>query len=85
MTGIRSLAIRRRLMWAVAVAAWACSNATEVDQTGGDSIASVVVSPPTSTVGDRRAGPVAGVRPRRRRKGGDRRFCSVECSGFEGR
>src|SRR4029079_6028070 len=50
MTGIRSLAIRRGLMWGAAVAAWACSNATEVDQTGGDSIASVVVSPPTSTL-----------------------------------
>ena len=50
MTGIRSLAIRRGLMWGAAVVAWACSNATEVDQTGGDSIATVVVTPPTSTV-----------------------------------
>jgi len=50
MTGIRSRAIRRGLMWGAAVVVWACGGATEVDQSGGDSIAAVVVSPSTSTV-----------------------------------
>jgi len=50
MTGIRSRAIRRGLMWGAAIVVWACGSATEVDQSGGDSIAAVVVSPSTSTV-----------------------------------
>jgi uncharacterized protein YjdB len=50
MTGIRSLAIRRGLLWGAAVVVWACSTATEVDQTGTDSVATVVVSPSTTTV-----------------------------------
>jgi len=50
MTGIRSRAIRRGLMWGAAIVVWACGSATEVDQSGGGTIAAVVVSPSTSTV-----------------------------------
>jgi uncharacterized protein YjdB len=50
MTGTRSVAIRRGLAWVAAAVVWSCSGATEVDTNGGDSIAAVVVTPPTITV-----------------------------------
>ena len=34
MTRIRSLAIRRGLLWGAAVVVWACGSATEVDRSG---------------------------------------------------
>src|SRR5512133_620386 len=50
MMGIRSLAIRGGLALVAAVVAGSCSSSTEVVEGGSDSIASVVVNPPTSTI-----------------------------------
>src|SRR4051794_28712474 len=50
MTGIRSLAIRRGLMWLAAAVVWSCSSATDVVENGGDAVAAVVVTPRTSTL-----------------------------------
>src|SRR5438309_8973344 len=50
MTGNSPRAIRRGLMWTAAVIVWACSSATEVSVNGPDDIATVVVTPSTTTM-----------------------------------
>jgi len=48
--GMRSVAIRRGLLWLAAAVVWSCSSATDVVENGGDTISAVEVTPPTSTV-----------------------------------
>ena len=47
---IRSRGVRRALLWAAATVVWSCSSSTETDVTGGDAVASIVVTPPTPTL-----------------------------------
>jgi len=49
MRGVRPLAVRRALVWAAATLVWSCSSSTAVDSTGSD-VASIAVSPSTSTI-----------------------------------
>jgi uncharacterized protein YjdB len=49
MRGIRPEAVRRGLVWAAATFVWSCSSSTAIDSSGSD-VASIVVTPPTSTI-----------------------------------
>jgi uncharacterized protein YjdB len=46
----RSRGVRRVLVWAAATVVWSCGSSTETDVTGGDAVASIVVTPPTPTL-----------------------------------
>jgi uncharacterized protein YjdB len=51
MKGIRSEAVRHGLVWAAATLVWSCTGSTEVVDSGGsDGVASISVTPPTTSV-----------------------------------
>ena len=50
MKGIRPKAVRRGLVWAAAMFVWSCGSSTDVGSGGSDGVASIQVTPPTTSV-----------------------------------